>query len=807
MPDMIREGGGRPSWLDKLSIAGKSVRDLFRISAILVMLVPFGVLIYMMFDNGDLPVIFRQRNILIFGFGVIIVLAVLAMLQGVFTRLTVLAETMSKATDDGIPPTDSGNETRELREISHAFRKLLERYDETSHELSRLTQLFLAMKELGEAATRKLEMSSLLNLLLDRAMQTTRAQIGSIFLIDPAKDNFRILSTRGIEVDAEEISIGDSLVGRVVSDKKPLLVTDIENDPLVQRQNDPKYGPPSFLAMPVMLDNMLLAVLNLANKSNGAIFHEGDVDLLTTMINQVHIALENAYVHETVKKHARNLDEKTDQLSSEISRRKQIEDELQILAMRDKLTGLVNRHQFVGLLKQAIAQSRRHKQKLAVLFIDMDRFKMINDSMGHDVGDMVLQEAAQRMRENLREEDTIARYGGDEFTCVLMDVQGEEDVIKVAGKLMDALSKPYLLLGQEYFIGSSIGISFYPENGDRPEDLVKNADAAMYSAKENGGHTYSFYTPVLGEQVARRVQLENELRQAISRNEFILHYQPQVDLRDGHLSGIEALLRWHHPEHGLLDPDDFIPVAEQAGLIVSIGRWVLDEACRQFKLWRDQGLVPPDAALNAAVNISGQQFRQGDITRVLAEVLENSGLEPQMLELEITESIVMDAGEQAVDVLRALKDMGVRLAIDDFGNGFSSLGYLKHFPIDTLKIDKVFIRHLPGDRDDAAIVRAILELARNLGMRAVAEGVENVEQLNFLRKHNCHYVQGYLLGRPVEAKELLNMIRDEHIQQSWRELTGNSVATPAKNKGRKKTTKSTPARSGGRSRKTDSGKA
>jgi diguanylate cyclase (GGDEF)-like protein len=440
--------------------------------------------------------------------------------------------------------------------------------------------------------------------------------------------------------------------------------------------------------------------------------------------------------------------------------------------MRDKLTGLANRHQFLGLLEQSIAQCRRNQQRLAVLFIDMDRFKMINDSMGHDIGDLVLQEAARRMRECLREADTVARYGGDEFTCMLINVHDEGDVLKVVGKLIDVLSKPFFLLGREYFIGSSIGISLYPDNGDRPEDLIKNADAAMYTAKESGGHSYSFYTSAIGEEVSQRVQMEIDLRHAVNRGEFVLHYQPQVDLRNGHLAGIEALLRWNHPEYGLLNPDDFIPVAEQAGLIVPIGRWVLGEACRQFKKWRDQGLVPSETALNVAVNISSQQFRQGDFTRVVEEVLEQTGLDAQTLELEITESIVMDAGENAVQVLRTLKDMGVRLAIDDFGNGFSSLGYLKHFPIDTLKIDKVFIRHLPGDRDDAAIVRAILELAHSLGIRVVAEWVENVEQLHFLRKNGCHYAQGFLLGRPVEAKEMLRIIRDEHVHQSWRELVG-----------------------------------
>ena len=772
MPKMNKDVDGKPSWPDRLSIAGKSVRELFRISAILVLLVPYGVLLFMLFDNGDLSLIFHQRNILIFGLGLIIVLAVLALLQSVFNKLATLAETMSKAAGDDTSTHEFSNETRELQEISRAFRRLLERYDETSQELTRLTQLFLAMKELGDAATRKLDLPALLNLLLERAMQATRAQIGSVFLIDPAKYSFRILGTRGIEIEASEISIGDSIVARVVSDKKPLLVTDIETDPLVSRPNDPKYGPPSFLAMPVMFDNVLLGVLNLASKANGAIFHEADVELLTTMINQVHIALENAYVHETVKKHALSLDEKTTQLNEEIGRRKEIEEELQALAMRDKLTGLANRHQFLGLLEQSIAQCRRNQQRLAVLFIDMDRFKMINDSMGHDIGDLVLQEAARRMRECLREADTVARYGGDEFTCMLIDVHDEGDVLKVVGKLIDVLSKPFFLLGREYFIGSSIGISLYPDNGDRPEDLIKNADAAMYTAKESGGHSYSFYTSAIGEEVSQRVQMEIDLRHAVNRGEFVLHYQPQVDLRNGHLAGIEALLRWNHPEYGLLNPDDFIPVAEQAGLIVPIGRWVLGEACRQFKKWRDQGLVPSETALNVAVNISSQQFRQGDFTRVVEEVLEQTGLDAQTLELEITESIVMDAGENAVQVLRTLKDMGVRLAIDDFGNGFSSLGYLKHFPIDTLKIDKVFIRHLPGDRDDAAIVRAILELAHSLGIRVVAEWVENVEQLHFLRKNGCHYAQGFLLGRPVEAKEMLRIIRDEHVHQSWRELVG-----------------------------------
>jgi len=770
--------GRKPSRLDKLSIAGKSVRELFRMMAILVLVVSFGVLIYMLYDNGSLSTLLRESNILLFGLGLIIVLAVLAILQGIFNRLSALATMMSKAAGGDTTVQEFSDETRELQEISRAFRKLLGRYDETSKELTRLTQLFIAMKDLSEAAARKLEMPALLDMLLDRAMQATRAQIGSVFLIDPSKGTFRVLGMRGIEIDVDEISIKDSVVAHVVTSRQPMLVTDIENDPLVRQHNDPKYGAPSFLAMPVMLDKVLLGVLNLAHKQNDALFQQADVEMLTTMINQVHFVLENAYVHETVKKHVRNLGEKTTQLNREIARRKEVEQELEALALSDKLTGLANRHQFLGLLEQAIAQSRRHKQRMAVLFLDMDRFKVINDSMGHDVGDLMLKEAALRMRACLREEDIVARYGGDEFTCVLMDVSDNEDATKVADKLINALSLPFNLLGREYFISSSVGIALFPDNGERAEDLVKNADAAMYSAKEGGGHGYRFFTPEIGDAVNQRVQLEVELRQAINHDEFVLHYQPQVDLRNGRLSGIEALLRWNHPEKGLLHPDTFIPLAEQTGLIVPIGRWVLSAACRQYKAWRDQGLVPANTALNAAVNISGQQFRQGDFTQIVREVLEETGLEPKTLELEITESVVMDAAEHAIDVLHELKEMGVRLAIDDFGNGFSSLGYLKNFPIDTLKIDKVFTRHLPGDRDDAAIVHAILELAYSLGMRVVAEGVENVEQLYFLRKNGCHDAQGFLLGRPVEGEELLRIIRDEDVQKTWRELLGSGMVSP-----------------------------
>ncbi|HXH71901.1 MAG TPA: GGDEF domain-containing protein [Mariprofundaceae bacterium] len=783
MPEINEDSKMRSPWLNRFSIAGKSVRELFRIVAMLVLLVPFGVFLYLLYEKGDLSSLWHESNsILLVGLGFIVVLAVLAILQGIFNKLTDLASMMSRATGGDLSVHEFSEETQELHEISRAFRKLLGRYDDTSKELAQLTQLFMAMKELGEAASRKLDVASLFNMLLDRAMQVTRAQIGSIFLIDPDRKTFRILGARGIEIDTDEIQIKDSVVARVATEKRPLLVTDIETDPLVQRHNNPKYGSPSFLSMPVMLNDELLGVINLAHKQNGAVFHEGDVGTLTTMINQVHFAIENAYVHETVRQHARSLGEKTVQLNQEIAKRKLAERELKELALYDKLTGLVNRHHFVGLLGQAMAQSRRNHKKLAVLFIDLDRFKVINDSMGHDVGDLMLQEVARRIRESLRAEDIVARYGGDEFTCVLMDIGIETDIVTVVDKLIAELSRPFLLQWREQFIGSSIGISVYEDqgaNGEHAEELVKNADAAMYKAKESGGNCYRFYNPAIGDAITHRLQMEVDLRHAINANEFVLHYQPQVDLRSGQLSGIEALLRWQHPEQGLLNPDSFIPLAEKTGLIVPIGRWVLNEACGRYKQWLDQELVPPTTSLNAAVNISGQQFRQGDFVQMVAEVLEKSGLPPRMLELEITESVVMDAAENAVEVLNALKEMGVRLAIDDFGNGFSSLGYLKHFPIDTLKIDKVFTHQLPGDRNDAAIVRAILELARSLGMRVVAEGVENVEQLGFLRDQGCNEAQGYLLGHPVAADELLRLIHDADVQQSWRELL-NAAAEDGK---------------------------
>lgn len=346
----------------------------------------------------------------------------------------------------------------------------------------------------------------------------------------------------------------------------------------------------------------------------------------------------------------------------------------------------------------------------------------------------------------------------------------------VTNKLLDTLSRPFSLYGQEYYIGSSIGVCIYPEGGDQAEDLIKHADAAMYDAKESGGQCCRFYTPALGDAAHHRVQLEIALRQAVNNDEFVLHYQPQVDLRDGHLSGIEALLRWQHPERGLIGPNEFVPLAEQTGLILPIGRWVLTEACRQFKQWHDQGWGgAAKASLNAAINISGQQFRQGDFVSELARVLEQTGVDPQLLELEITESIVMDAGDHITKMLYEIKDMGVRLAIDDFGSGFSSLSYLKHFPIDTLKIDKEFVRNLPGDRDDVAIVHAILELAFSLDMQVVAEGVENVEQLQLLRRSGCHAAQGFLLGYPVGAEELLHIISDEKTRDHWLKMWGDET--------------------------------
>jgi diguanylate cyclase (GGDEF)-like protein len=420
------------------------------------------------------------------------------------------------------------------------------------------------------------------------------------------------------------------------------------------------------------------------------------------------------------------------------------------LAHHDTLTDLPNRQAFRSRLRQELANARRHGRQVAVLFIDLDRFKHINDTLGHGVGDRLLQEVARRLRSCVRETDLAARRGGDEFNLILTDIRRGQDAARVARKVQAALALPFRLEGNEFYTSASIGISVYPADGRDIDTLVKHADIAMYQAKEQGGCTHRFFLPNMNDRALERLELEQSLRLAIDRSEFVLHYQPRIDLPSGRICGVEALVRWEHPDLGLIYPDEFIPVAEETGLIDGLGAWVLTDACRQAVAWREAG-VPLDSV---AVNFSARQFQRQQPADVVRRALERSNLPPQALELEITESAVMQDAGVALETLAELRALGVGVAIDDFGTGYSSLAYLKRFPITKLKIDKTFIRTLLIDPKDAAIAQAIVGMAHSLGLRSCAEGVETLKQLDFLRGANCDEVQGYVYCRPRSVEEL-----------------------------------------------------
>jgi diguanylate cyclase (GGDEF)-like protein/PAS domain S-box-containing protein len=439
----------------------------------------------------------------------------------------------------------------------------------------------------------------------------------------------------------------------------------------------------------------------------------------------------------------------------DVTERKRAEEQITEIAYHDNLTGLPNRLLFHDRLRQAVVQAHRGGHRVAVLFLDLDRFKTINDSLGHTVGDRLLRGVSERISDSVRESDTVARLGGDEFTLLLPRVNDATDVAKVAEKILESLRQAFPVDGHELFVTSSMGISLYPEDGHDPESLVKNADTAMYRAKELGRDKYQLYTPAMNARAMERLALENSLRKALTNDELIIYYQPVVDLETRRIRGLEALLRWRHPELGLVSPAEFIPLAEVTGLILPIGPWLLRTACSQAKAWQEQGMP----GLTVSVNLSARQFQQEDLVEQVTHALDVSGLAPACLDLEITESHAMQSPETAAEILRALKAVGVRISIDDFGIGYSSLGYLKRLPIDTLKIDQSFVRDIITDPDDAAIVTAVIAMARTLKLSVVAEGVETEEQLAFLAARGCDRMQGYLFSHPLPPDECGALLR------------------------------------------------
>jgi len=436
--------------------------------------------------------------------------------------------------------------------------------------------------------------------------------------------------------------------------------------------------------------------------------------------------------------------------------RKRAEERLIFLAQYDHLTGVANRTLLRDRLLLALARSKRKDQPVGLMFLDLDRFKAINDTLGHDIGDHLLKAVAERLKSCVRQMDTVARMGGDEFGILLEAIPSERGLTTLAQRILDTIAQPFVLEGHQVFATVSIGITVYPTDDEDSNNLLKHADTAMYRAKQHGGNTYQFFTPEMQAAVRQRLAMEQALRKGLAKREFVLHYQPFFDLATRTVTGVEAIVRWLSPASGLTMPAHFIPIAEETGLMIPLGAWVLRSACAQAKKWQEAGFP----SLRIAVNISDRQFRQRNIASSLSQILHDTGLDPHSLELEFPEGVFMLNTDATTTTLKELKELGVRLSIDDFGAGFSSLSHLKQFPLDTLKIDQSFVRDIPSDPDAAAFVAAIIAMARSLKLTVIGEGVETNAQAAFLAEKGCHVIQGYLCSEPVPPEDLPRLLRE-----------------------------------------------
>ena len=621
----------------------------------------------------------------------------------------------------------------------------------TEEQKERLTRMFAALSATNEAIMRAKSRAQLFEMVCEAAAKGGKFTSTSINLVNRDSDFLDIVAVAGPTAETTRtvrISInaahpeGRGLSGTAFRSRQAC----ISNDYLADQRFSTFHavirsdGAKSGAAFPLLVRGQAVGVMLFLSAEKDTFVPEF-AELLQRLADNVSFALENF----------ERADEKT-----------RADARIEYLASHDSLTNLPNREMFNGLLRYAIEAARRHQRRFAVLFIDLDRFKIINDSLGHDAGDILLVEIANRLRGALRSSDVVARLGGDEFVVILEETAEGDDVERIARNLLSVLGLPLQLSGHECHTTASIGIAMYPSDGSDVQTLTKNADMAMYLAKEDGKNGFRFFTKAVKTQSIERLTLETALRRALERNQFALHYQPKVDTASGQITGVEALLRWTHPELGVLPPMQFIPLAEETGLIVPIGRWVLKEACAQNMAWQRRGLRP----VSMAVNLSPRQFADGCLLQDIDDALAASGMSPVLLQLEVTESMVMRNVSRAIKVLDAIQSRGIRLAIDDFGTGYSSMSLMKQFPIDTIKIDRFFVRDLPKDSEDQAIAQAIISMGKALGMTVVAEGVETAAQETFLRDHACDEMQGFLFSEPVPPQQLADLLRFDSLMVS-----------------------------------------
>jgi diguanylate cyclase (GGDEF)-like protein len=608
----------------------------------------------------------------------------------------------------------------------------------------RLGRMFAALSATNDAILHAKSPEALYQQVCDATVHGGKFSNTSIFLAEEGNTEVRAVAGAGRipqDLMASHISIdetlpeGRGLIGIAYRTQRACVSNDFLNDERTRpwHETGRQANCRAAAALPLVQGGRCVGVVFIHYDELNA-FDDEIVKLLERLAANVSFALDN-FAHEAERKSA--------------------QERIEHLAMHDGLTDLPNRAMFSQVLNLAIASARRYKRHFAVLFIDLDRFKIINDTLGHEAGDVLLQEVSRRVKDILRSSDFVARLGGDEFVVLVQEVSEAEQVAIVARKLLSTIIKPVVIVEQECRVTASIGISMYPKDAQDEQSLMKNADLAMYLAKEEGKNNFQFYSEDIKTQSLERLTLETSLRRALEREEFFLHYQAKLDLRTGAITGVETLVRWQHPDLGLVSPLQFIPLAEETGLIVPIGMWVLRTACAQNVAWQRAGLPP----VCMAVNLSPRQFSSESLLSDIASVLRETGMSPNLLELEITESMVMGNVDRAAKQLTAINQMGVRLAIDDFGTGYSSLAQIKRFPIDTIKVDRSFIREIPHNDEDKALTEAIIALGKSLSITVVAEGVETKEQQTFLREHACDEMQGFYFSKPVAPEQFAELLR------------------------------------------------